>query len=178
MRFRPVVCLFAALVFLSASAAHAQFVSVYGLVSGVKSSNVQTSSGGGWGSHYGGGATFNFLNLPVVKLGLDARGGVGRGTTKTDTAELSLRLGVRPPVINLKPFVQVGVGYAAATVPNGTTKYVTVGGHAGVDRSLIPFLDWRIVDVGYSHGYNQDSGSGNKPGANFFSIGTGLVAHF
>ncbi len=172
--------------------ARGQTVSVYGTFTEVRSSNVQVSSSGstadGWSPNFGGGVTFNFLNLHVVKLGLDARGGAGSGTTKTDTAEVSLRAGFQPPVINLKPFVQLGVGYAAATVPivSGvgstlTRKYITVGGHAGLDRSILPFLDWRIIDLGIAHGTSVGptfTTDGPSNGANFFSLGTGLVAHF
>ena len=131
--------------------------------------------------------TVNFLSLHVVKLGLDARGSVGASTHKTNNAEFSLRLGFQPPVINLKPFAQVGVGYAQPTVAitsgvgtETSRKYVTFGGHAGLDKPIFPFVDWRIVDVGYARGFDVGPSFSNESvsHANFFSVGTGLVAHF
>ncbi len=183
----------ACLVLLTASSpARGQMFSVYANVGGTHSSNVQIGSdgktAGGWSPNIGGGVTVNFLNLHVVKLGVDARGSGGTGDAATATAEISLRAGFQPPVIRLKPWVQVGAGYAAATVPivsgvgsTYTGKFVTVGGHAGVDRPIAPFFDWRMVDVGYAHGFDTRSGfaSGkSNTGANLFSISTGLVARF
>jgi hypothetical protein len=187
----------------SASVTHAQVFSIYGTfsplhVSNVETGSVATSTGyieqytSFWTPAFGGGVTLNFLNLHVVKLGLDARGSTKSGTTGADTAELSLRLGFQPPVLRLKPYVQGGVGYLATRTANvGTTsiqsstpvggtfsnQYATVGFHAGVDKPLIPLLDFRIVDLGFAHAFNTGiSSSANN--ANAFSISTGLVAHF
>jgi hypothetical protein len=194
VRFRLSALLCVALfVLLTAfSTAHAQLLSVYGDINGVHATNVQVSSDGttkgGWASSYGGGVTANFLSLPMVRLGVDARGIVGAGANHTSMAEISLRLGFEPPVLHVKPFVQVGAGYAAPSVQvlSGVTttytgKYVTVGGHAGVDRRILPRIDWRVVDVGFAHGYKTGSGfggTGGKKDADFLSIGMGLVARF
>ncbi len=116
----------------AASLAHAQVFSIYGTFSPVHASHVATgsvatSSGyteqytSFWAPAFGGGVTFNFLNLHVVKLGLDARGSTKSGTTGADTAELALRLGFQPPVLRLKPYVQGGVGYLATRTTNVST---------------------------------------------------------
>lgn len=185
-----------------ASIAHAQVFSIYGTFSPLHASNVETGSVASstgyteqytsfWTPAFGGGVTLNFLNLHVVKLGLDARGSTKRGTTGADTAELSLRLGFQPPVLRLKPYVQGGVGYLAtrttnvstnfgSTAPVGGTfsnQYATVGVHAGVDKPLIPLIDFRVIEVGFAHAFNTGlTTSANN--ANTFSISTGLVAHF
>lgn len=183
--------------------AHAQLLSVYGTFSPLHASNVATGSvatGSGyteqytsfWTPAFGGGITFNFLNLHVVKLGLDARGSTKRGTTGADTAELGLRLGFQPPLLRLKPYVQGGVGYLATRTTNVSTTstggtpvggtfsndYATVGFHAGVDKPLIPFLDFRIIEAGYTHAFTTGTSSGGINNANTFSLSTGLVAHF
>jgi hypothetical protein len=50
---------------------------------------------------------------------------------------------------------------------------------AGVDKPLIPFLDFRVVEVGYSRAFNTGiTFSGNNNNASLFSLATGLVAHF
>lgn len=183
--------------------AHAQVLSVYGTFSPLHASNVQTglvasSTGyttqytGFWAPAFGGGVTLNFLNLHVVKLGLDARGSTKRGTTGADTAEVALRLGFQPPLLRLKPYVQAGVGYLATRTVNISTTsatgapvggtfgndYATLGFHAGVDKPLIPFLDFRVVEIGYAHAFDAGISSARSSSANLLSISTGLVAHF
>ena len=190
MNLRSRLLLFVALL-PAAMTGHAQLFSVYGTaalthVSGVQTSSAGTTAGAS-SANFGGGVTVNFLSLHVVKLGLDARGSAGSGTHKTDNAEFSFRLGFQPPVINLKPFAQAGIGYAQSTVAitsgvgtETSRKYVTFGGHAGVDKPIFPFIDWRVVDVGYAHGVDVGPSFNNEnvAHANFFSVGTGLVAHF
>ena len=182
--------------------AHAQVFSIYGTFSPLHASHVETGSVASntgyteqytsfWAPAVGGGVTLNFLNLHVVKLGLDARGSTRSGTTGADTAELSLRLGFQPPVLRLKPYVQAGVGYLATRTVNLSTtanntradggtfnnQYATLGFHAGVDKPLIPFLDFRIIEVGYAHAFNGGvTTSANN--ADTFALSTGLVAHF
>ena len=181
----------------AAPAAHAQFLSVYGTFSPVHVSNVGTGVTGSnntqqftsfWAPTLGGGVTVNMLNLHVVKLGLDARGATKSGTTGADTAELSLRLGFQPPLLRLKPYAQLGVGYLATRTANVsagsagatvTNKYATLGGHAGVDAPLIPFLDFRVLELGFAHAYSTGISFTNvNESANTFTVSTGLVAHF
>ncbi len=187
---------------LSLCCAQAQILSVYGTFSPLHTSNVRTgtvatNSGytpvytGFWAPAFGGGVTLNFLNLHVVKLGLDARGSTKPGTTDADTAQLALRLGFQPPVLRLKPYVQAGVGYLAtrtvnaSTNPGSTTaiggtfsnQYATAGFQVGIDKPLIPFLDLRIVEVGYTRAFSTGI-STSADNANTFSLSTGLVAHF
>lgn len=184
--------------------ADAQLLSVYGTFSPVHASNVQTGSTyssttgytpqytGFWVPAFGGGVTLNFLNLHVVKLGLDVRGSTKPGTTGADTAEVALRLGFQPPLLRLKPYVQGGVGYLATRTINTSTNstgtgqvggtfsndYATFGFHAGVDRPLIPFLDFRVVELGFAHAFDSGISTARSSSANTFSISTGLVAHF
>ena len=181
----------------AATTAHAQFVSVYGTFSPLHLSNVGTGVTGSaytqqfdsyWTPAFGGGVTLNMLNLHVVKLGLDVRGSTKPGTKGADTAELSVRLGFQPPLLKLKPYGQLGVGYLATRTFNvssdavGATvrnEYATLGGHVGVDAPLVPFLDFRILELGYAHAYSTGISFTNvNESANLFTVSTGLVAHF
>ncbi len=192
----------AAAVALWAARAHGQIVSVYGLFNPQHVTNVQTGSvysNGSyteqttsyWAPAVGGGVTFNFLNLHIIKLGIDARGTTKPGTSGADTAQGAIRLGFQPPVLKIKPYVQVGVGYLGtrttnvSTNPGGsgtvggtfTNKYATYGFQAGIDDPLAPFLDWRLIELGVSHALNTGitTSAGN---ANVFSVATGLVLRF
>lgn len=184
-----------------ANVVHGQIVSVYGSFSPQHVSNVRTGTAGGgnttvytsfWTPAFGGGVTLNFLNLHVVKLGVDVRGSTKPGTTGADTAQLGLRLEFQPPLLRLKPYVQGGFGYLATRTVNQSTivgtnapvggtfnnQYLTAGVQAGVDKPLIPFLDFRIVEFGYTRGFGVSPSSASANDANTFSISTGLVAHF
>lgn len=202
MRFLSRSVLWMAAALCGVGQAHGQFVSVYGLFNPVHASNVQTgtvSSGGTttnqttsfWAPAFGGGVTLNFLSLPVVKLGLDVRGSTRPGTTGADTAQVGLRLGIRPPLLRLRPYVQGGIGYLqtrtvnVSTTPGNSTpiggtftnNFATYGVQAGVDKPLMPFLDFRVVEFGVTHAFNASLHAGNN-NATTFSIATGLVAHF
>jgi hypothetical protein len=180
--------------------AHGQIISIYGLFDPVHATNVQTGavySGGSyneqytsfWAPGFGGGVTLNLLNLHILKLGIDARGSTKPGTTGADTAQGAIRLAFKPPILKIKPYVQVGAGYLGTRTVNVSTnpvsgtpvggtftnKYATWNVQGGIDTPIAPFLDWRVVEVGAGHAFNTGFTSGN---ANLFSVATGLVLRF
>jgi len=187
MRNKLVLTVFAMALFCTV--AHAQMAAVYVTFSNLRASNVPSGSSGNplttrydafWASGIGGGVTLNFVPLPVVSLGLDVRGSTKPGATGADTALVGLKLGVHPPLIRIKPYIQGSVGYLATRTPsasNGATltnKYLAYEVLGGIDYPLIHFVDLRVIEVG--GGGVVDSGSSNSP--NLFSVNTGLVFHF
>ena len=176
----------AAFIFLSIAVAHGQVAMVYVTYAPIHLSNVQTGNQAQytdfWASGVGGGVTINFLPLPVVSLGLDLRGSTKPGTVGADTAMVGLKLGIRPPVIRIKPYVQASAGYlgtrtystSIATNSTSNNDYITWEILGGIDYPLMHFVDFRIVEVGAGQGWNTGSG-GN---ANIFTVNTGLVLHF
>ncbi len=175
----------AALFLLSVVAAHAQ-VSVYVTYAPTHLTNVQTGSQGQtadyWASGVGGGVTLNFLPLPVFSLGLDLRGSTKPGTLGADTAMAGLKLGVHPPIIRFKPYVQASAGYLgtrtfSSSIPIGSTDnntYIAWEILGGIDYPLMHSVDLRIIEVGGGQGINTGSGAN----ANLFTVNTGLVVHF
>ncbi|HEY5056050.1 MAG TPA: hypothetical protein VII58_07805 [Acidobacteriaceae bacterium] len=170
-------------------AARAQIAEVYVTSSNLRASNVPNGSVGNpavtrydtfWASGIGGGVTLNFIPLPVVSLGLDVRGSTKPGATGADTALVGLKLGVHPPLIRIKPYIQGSVGYVATRLPsasNGATltnKYLAYEVLGGIDYPLIHFLDLRVIEIG--GGGVVDAGSSNTP--NLFTVNSGLVLHF
>lgn len=119
----------AAIILLSTVAAHAQ-VSVYVTDSSIHLSNVATGIPfvpgfvsqqqytSYWASGVGGGVTFDFLPLPIFSLGLDLRGSTKPGTVGADYAMVGLKLGMHPPVLRIKPYVQASAGYSSAHGPS------------------------------------------------------------
>ena len=193
----------AALLLLSAVAAHAQAVSIYATSSSGRYTNVQTGSvltGSGyqeqyanfWASGIGGGVTFNFLPVGPVKLGFDFRGSTRPGTTGADTALAGFKVGFNPPLIHLKPYIQASGGYLATRTVNVSTNpsnpSQTVGGTfsnkyaawevlGGVDVPLASILDLRLIEIGGGTGIIVP-GTANAPNISLFTVNTGVVVHF
>jgi hypothetical protein len=169
-------------------AAHAQISEIYVTSSNLRLSGVPEGTAGGatlhdvfWASGIGGGVTLNLLPLPVVSLGIDVRGSTKPGTTGADTALAGIKLGVHPPLIRIKPYIQGSAGYLATrahstNTPGGTVanRYLMWEVLGGVDVPLVHFIDLRLVEVG--GGGVVNTSSSNSP--SLFSINSGLVIHF
>lgn len=178
---------------------NAQIVSVYATFSPVHVSNVasgaiianggfQTQTASFWASGIGGGVTLNFLHLGPATLGFDLRGSTKPGTVGADTALAGIKLGFHPPVIRFKPYVQGSAGYLATrshfagTDPPGSgpvvNKYVAYEVLAGLDYSLVHFVDLRLVEVGVGRGVLTGPNFGGSPNATLLTVNTGVVVHF
>lgn len=182
--------------------AHAQFVSVYVTFSPLNVSDAAAGSNCSgssctqlytnyWAYGIGGGATVNFFNVHIIKLGVDARGSTKSGTSGADTFEGALKLTVQPPFLHIKPYIQGGGGYLDTRAPNksttstgapigGTveTTYATAGFHAGLDVPVMHFVDLRVAEVGYAKAFNGSGVTDGTRNPNLFSFNTGLVLHF
>jgi hypothetical protein len=97
------------------------------------------------------GPTFGIyanLPIPIVKIGADLRGYLLNGGGEQHyNGVIGPRIEVHIPVINIKPYFEflVGFGSYKTTTSNSTThgdyEYVV-----GVDRKLLPLIDWRILE--------------------------------
>jgi hypothetical protein len=183
----------AALFLLTAGAAHAQ-ASLYVTYAPIHITNVATGIPfvpgfvsqqqytSYWASGVGGGVTFDFLPLPIFSLGLDLRGSTKSGTLGADTAMVGFKLGMHPPVLRIKPYVQASAGYLgtrtfSTSIPVGSTNngtYITWEILGGIDYPLMHFIDLRAIELGGGQGINTGSGSN----ASLFTVNTGLVVHF
>jgi hypothetical protein len=183
---RRLLTLFAALFFLIPKASRAQIVSVYVTYAPVYASNVYNGYNGPaytsfWASGVGGGATIKFLPLPVVSLSLDLRGSTKPGTTGVDTALAGIKLGIHPPGLRVKAYVEGAAGYLATRTYTGVTsgsvedKNLAFEILGGIDYPLVHFIDLRIIEVGGGTGFY---GFDNNVNPNLFTINTGLVLHF
>jgi hypothetical protein len=197
--------LLAVLLSVSLSVAHAQ-VSLYVTSSSSRFSNVasgeiityQTTGNiaeeqfdNFWTSGIGGGASLRWLSLGPVNLSFDLRGSTQPGTPGADTALAGLKLGIKPPGLRLKPYVEAAGGYMGTRTVNvnstSTYPYPSVGGTltnhyagweilGGIDYPLIRFLDLRLIEVGAGRGY--DILSTSTPDITALTINSGLVFHF
>jgi hypothetical protein len=143
-----------------------------------------------WAAGFGGGVTFNFLPIGPVRLGFDLRGSTRPGTNGVDTALFGLKAGVKLPTIPLKPYIQGSGGYVSARATNvsgygganrvgGTfsTQYAAYEILGGVDYSVAPFIDLRLIEVGGGKGYDEN-GYNTGQVLGLFTLNSGVVFHF
>ena len=165
---------------LAGSAARAQ-VGVYGKLDYVRYSEFGSTS-----TNYTGGGVGvydDFLHLGPVNLGLDLRGDYARESKSNYRSLLGgVRVAVKVPVVGLRPYVQAsaGVGGSRAKGPFAVgitdvsfNNKLTYEGFVGLDARVLPFIDWRVIEVG--------GGSGSKLGSTsptIFNVSSGLVLRF
>lgn len=165
----------------------AQAVSIYVTSASARFSNAQSGSQGQtssfWTSGIGGGLTLNMLPVGPVKFGADFRGSTRPGTNGSDTAMGGLRLAIKPPLLPIKPYIQASGGYVATrtrATSGGTfqNRYAAWEVLGGLDIPLVPFFDFRAVEVGAGTGYSLPGIGSPAPNLSLFTINTGLVFHF
>ena len=113
------------------------------------------------------------LYVGVAKLGPLAFSVDGRAdlSSKIKSGLVGPRLAVRLPALPLKPYAEVLIGASTyATFPNGLKDNSQFASRVvfGADSSLLPHLDWRVVD--FSYGLNQSANGDHAK-----TISTGLV---
>lgn len=182
----------AALVLLPA-VAQAQFT-VYGTYAPLRLSNVRLSDSSNsvpnytsyWAHGVGVGATYTFLPLGPLHLGVDVRGSSKPGTPGADTVLVGLKAGIKLPALAIKPYVQASGGYASSRLGNTsapvvgatvTNRYGAYEVLAGVDYPIFPLVDLRLIEVGGGKGYNTGAFSTSSD-ITLFSVATGLTVHF
>ena len=194
----PLVLALAALLSLVYPAS-AQIVSVYGTFSPIHISNAVTgnttglnstyTTGSYWAEGIGGGVTLTPFHLGPASLGLDIRGSKAWGQQSADTLLVGVKVGVDPPVLPIKPYIQASGGYLgsratilygpagiAGTSPNqGFWAYEILG---GLDYKFVPHVDLRLIEIGGGQGYYRSGATVNPPNISLLTVNTGVVLHF
>jgi hypothetical protein len=95
----------------------------------------------------------------IINIGGDLRGSfVSRNGFHYYTGAVGPRIAFKPHVIPLDPYIEGLVGVASYNTGSGTStsthfNYQVVG---GLDATIFPHLDWRVIDVAYSGVSGQD----------------------
>lgn len=150
--FRPVLLLtFFAATFLCAFRGASAQVGVYAEFSGTRLNIPLTS----WVYGPTFGAYYQTKRFGALRPGIDARGGVmiGKANTVYSDGMVGPRLAFHPRVIPITPYVEgvFGIGHVTYGLGNPLTtvtkfEYDVLG---GADLTLMPHLDWRVIEFSY-----------------------------
>jgi len=136
---------------LSSSVAFAQL----GVYAGFTTSKLDTANtsrinGGTFGAY------FDSAHLPVLNFGIDIRGTVlpSNSVTKVNSITVGPRAVLHLPAIPLRPYAEGLIGEAHVQTGQGVA-YTDQGGldagfALGADLTILPHLDWRVLDYSYS----------------------------
>lgn len=148
------------------------------------------------------GAYYDHGHLIFLNSGIDVRGQFlgGSGSTQMQSGLVGPRLAITPHVLPIMPYVEglIGVAHAVytqqlplyaqplpcpsnvfscgsptptqATVDETRMQYDVIG---GIDFTVLPRIDWRMVEFGYGGVFGPGS-----PGSSFTSAYPGVVTGF
>jgi hypothetical protein len=168
-----------ALTFLTV-AASAQ-VGIYGNFAAVHLTN---NSGGAnfWSYGPGAGLYYDFLHFGPIRIGADLRGNRLWGNEVDYWSGLGgVRLVVKPPVLPFRVYAQgsAGVGGSKASgntgnLPNNYSNKFQYDVFGGTDFTLLPHIDWRVVELGYGRMSGVNAGTA-APSSGVFTLSSGIV---
>jgi hypothetical protein len=131
------------------------------------------------------GGYWDFYHLNKVNLGVDMRETVQHGNNAAlNTFSVAPRVSSKPLKGSIQPYaeLQLGAGRSRAEHSAISTTRFQIGIFAGVDYPIAKYVDFRVVELGYSNVQTMSSSveraSTNIPNANLFSISSGLVFTF
>jgi hypothetical protein len=164
---------------LSAPVAHAQ-LAVYGEGQAVRL-NDQASATTTWFKGGTFGLYDDFLRLPLLGFGFDARGTfASNGNQHFRSGMVGLRADARAPVLPFRPYVEglIGVGGTRTDVASNLAsnysnkfEYEVLG---GMDFTVFPHVDLRLPEIGYAQ-MSPVSSVANPPSAKLLELSAGLV---
>jgi hypothetical protein len=150
---------------------HAQAkLGIYGTV-GTEKTEIGNS---GWSTAGTFGLYYGLVHLGPIAIAADARGDV---SSNINSGLFGPRIALTLPAFPLKPYFEVLGGFSSYNTQSGGPKNTTSGNYrwvGGIDTTILPRLDWRIVDYSYSGGGITQDNVTHHPQ----SLTTGLVLRF
>ena len=102
------------------------------------------------------GAYYDNHHFPLINFGLDLRGSVltSDSVVKVTAVTGGPRAVLHLPLVPLRPYVEGLVGGAHVQTGQGVARYdgtnLAAGIAAGADFTILPRIDWRIIDYSYT----------------------------
>jgi hypothetical protein len=130
--------------------------------------NLSVQSGPTFGLYY------QHWGIPFVRAGIDARASfMGSGSAVEDTGLIGPRVQIKPHILPLMPYGEALIGVTHLNVGQGVAHTegndFTWALNAGIDLTILPRIDWRMVD------YTYGGIPGNALNSNPNTVSTGLV---
>ena len=166
------LCALFALLLLASPAAHAQT----GLYGGFNAAKINYPSNK-WA--YGGmfGIYSEFVKVPPVRVGADLRFSILRLDTNTNlfSTMIGPRFAFHPVGLSLTPYAEGLIGEGRYSFGNnvGSATKFQYEVLAGVDRPVVPHLDWRVLEFSYS-----GLSTVQRQNLHLETLSTGLVLRF
>ena len=157
-------------------------VGIYGLGSATHTKG-QTPAATSSPSNWLYGATLGVYDSPL-HLGPIAVGGDLRGTFTTGGSQhlrgamIGPRVSGKAPVLPLRPYAQASIGFVgvrsdpSGNLPTHYTSKFSYGVLGGLDVTVLPLVDLRVIELGYNH---VASLSDATTATNLFNLGAGIV---
>jgi hypothetical protein len=137
------------------------------------------------------GAYYDFLHFGPISAGIDLRGNFLYGSNdRYRSGQAGVRVAAKLPVLSLKPYVlgAIGAGGTKSVVTgfnpgtsvstsNAFTNSFLYQIAGGVDTRLLPHVDLRVIDVGYTR-LTAVSSLSNLPASAVITLGSGIVLRF
>lgn len=88
----------------------------------------------------------------LLMLGGDVRGSfLNRNGQQFNTGAIGPRLALHPVGLPIKPYVEALIGIASTnTGSSSSTTHLNYQILGGIDATLLPHLDWRVIEFDYS----------------------------
>ncbi|MBS1816142.1 MAG: hypothetical protein JSS87_14825 [Acidobacteria bacterium] len=121
----------------------------------------------------------DFMHLGPLHLGTDFRGSIlSHGDAKFNNGMGGLRASIHSFALPISPYVQASAGIAGFNYgrPQGMTKILQYELSGGVDLTVFPRIDWKLVEIG--GGALTTFGKGEDGANGTFHISTGLAVRF
>ncbi len=96
----------------------------------------------------------------VINYGADLRAAFlsDGGSTQFDSGLIGPRLAIKPHVIPIDPYGELLVGFVHASYGQGASKStrnnLAYSANVGLDMTLLPHIDWRVVEFSYTNVIN------------------------
>jgi hypothetical protein len=128
----------------------------------------------GWSLAETFGLYYGLAHLGPIAVAADARGDL---SGNINSGLFGPRIALSLPAFPVKPYFEILGGFSFYNTASGGARNTTSGNYrwvGGIDTSILPHLDWRIVDYSYSGGGITQGNITRHPQ----SLTSGLVIRF
>jgi hypothetical protein len=131
------------------------------------------------------GAYDNFIHLGPIRAGVDLRFNQLGTTNYRYRSELGgVRVALKTPLLPIRPYAEALIGVGGTRYAGGLAAGISGDNYSrkftyeflgGLDYTIIPHVDLRVVELGYGRQTGVNGYPGNNPSSSLVTLGAGLV---